>query len=46
MLTKAEHTCEDYSIFSPIISMTFGPNDSPLAGREGNKLTSNMIKDH
>jgi GTP-binding protein len=25
--------------------MTFGPNDSPLSGREGNKLTSSMIKD-
>ncbi len=32
-------------ISPPIISMTFGPNDSPLAGREGNRLTSNMIKD-
>lgn len=32
-------------ITPPIISMTFGPNDSPLSGREGNKLTSSMIKD-
>jgi GTP-binding protein len=32
-------------ISPPIISMTFGPNDSPLAGREGSKLTSTMIKD-
>ena len=32
-------------ISPPVISMTFGPNDSPLAGRDGNKLTSNMIKD-
>ena len=32
-------------ISPPIISMTFGPNDSPLAGKEGNKLTSTMIKD-
>lgn len=32
-------------ISPPVISMTFGPNDSPLAGREGTKLTSNMIKD-
>lgn len=32
-------------ISPPVISMTFSPNDSPLAGREGNKLTSNMIKD-
>lgn len=28
-----------------VISMTFGPNDSPLAGKEGSKLTSSMIKD-
>lgn len=32
-------------ITPPVISMTFGPNDSPLAGREGTKLTSSMIKD-
>lgn len=29
----------------PVISMTFGPNDSPLAGREGTKVTSSMIKE-
>ena len=28
----------------PVISMTIGPNDSPLAGKEGTKLTSTMIK--
>ncbi len=28
-----------------VISMTFGPNDSPLSGKEGTKLTSSMIKD-
>ena len=32
-------------ISPPVISMTFGPNDSPLSGREGTKLTSTMIKD-
>jgi GTP-binding protein len=32
-------------ITPPVIAMTFGPNDSPLAGREGSKLTSSMIKD-
>ncbi|RYH04650.1 GTP-binding protein [archaeon] len=32
-------------ISPPIISMTFGPNDSPLAGKDGQKLTSSMIKD-
>lgn len=29
----------------PVISMTFAPNDSPLSGKEGSKLTSTMIKD-
>jgi len=32
-------------ISPPVISMTFGPNDSPLSGKEGNKLTSSMIKE-
>jgi len=32
-------------ISPPVISMTFGPNDSPLSGKEGTKLTSSMIKD-
>ncbi len=36
---------ETIPISPPVISMTFGPNDSPLAGRDGKKLTSNMIKD-
>ena len=36
---------ETIPISPPIISMTFGPNDSPLAGKEGSKLTSNMIKE-
>ncbi|KAJ2791808.1 hypothetical protein H4R21_006259 [Coemansia helicoidea] len=29
----------------PTISVTFSVNDSPLAGREGTQLTSNMIRD-
>jgi GTP-binding protein len=29
----------------PVISMTFGPNDSPIAGREGTRHTSSMIKE-
>ena len=29
----------------PTLSMTIGPNTSPFAGKSGNKLTSNMIKD-
>jgi GTP-binding protein len=32
-------------ISPPVISMTFGPNDSPIAGVEGTKHTSSMIKD-
>jgi len=32
-------------ISPPVISMTFGPNDSPLSGKEGNRLTSTMIKE-
>lgn len=32
-------------ITPPVISMTFGPNDSPLSGQEGSKLTSSMIKE-
>jgi GTP-binding protein len=40
-----EAAVETVPISPPIISMTFGPNDSPLAGKEGNKLTSSMIKD-
>lgn len=33
------------AISPPILSMTFGPNDSPLSGREGQKITSSQIKD-
>jgi GTP-binding protein len=29
----------------PTVCMTFGPNDSPLQGREGKKLTSQLIWD-
>lgn len=29
----------------PTISMTFGVNDSPIAGKEGKYLTSSHIKD-
>ena len=28
----------------PVISMTFGPNNSPLSGQEGKMLTSSLIK--
>ncbi len=44
------HPSVDQPIFTipispPIISMTFGPNDSPLSGKEGTKVTSSLIKD-
>lgn len=32
-------------ITPPVIAMTFGPNTSPLAGAEGSKVTSNLIKE-
>lgn len=32
-------------ISPPVVSMTFGPNDSPLGGKEGTKFTSTMIKE-
>ena len=32
-------------ISPPVISMTFAPNDSPLSGQEGSRLTSSMIKE-
>ncbi|CAN0456662.1 unnamed protein product, partial [Pylaiella littoralis] len=31
--------------FPPVVSMTFGPNNSPLGGKEGTKFTSTMIKE-
>ncbi len=37
--------CDAQPIDPPIISMTFRVNDSPMAGREGNKVTSRMIRD-
>ncbi len=40
-----DNAIQTIPISPPIISMSFGPNDSPLAGREGNKLTSSMIKE-
>lgn len=32
-------------ITPPVIAMTFGPNTSPLAGNDGTKVTSNLIKE-
>jgi GTP-binding protein len=37
--------CEAQPIDPPIISMTFRVNDSPLVGREGDKVTSRLIRD-
>lgn len=39
------HLSQAPPIEPPVISMSFGVNDSPLAGKEGNKLTSNFIRD-
>jgi len=35
---------ETVPITPPVISMTFGPNTSPLTGKDGNKLTGALIK--
>ncbi len=43
--TDREHAVATVPQSPPVISMTFGPNDSPLAGRDGKKLTSSMIKE-
>lgn len=43
--TSVSTPCEAQPIDPPIISMTFRVNDSPLAGREGDKVTSRMIRD-
>jgi GTP-binding protein len=41
-VTEAIHA---QPIDPPTIAMTFSVNDSPLAGREGDKVTSRMIRD-
>eukprot|EP00960_Hanusia_phi_P011664 340568-Hanusia_phi.AAC.2 len=38
-----EKPLETIAIDPPTVCMTFSPNDSPLAGRDGNKLTSQLI---
>lgn len=42
---EVEEPIATIPISPPVISMTFSPNDSPLSGKDGTKLTSNMIKD-
>ena len=41
----AEAPLEADPIDPPTLAMTFSVNDSPLAGREGDKVTSRMIRD-
>jgi len=43
--TSVTVPCEAQPIDPPIISMTFRVNDSPLVGRDGDKVTSRMIRD-
>lgn len=42
---EVEEPLESLPIDPPTISMTFSVNDSPLAGLEGKKLTSSVIKE-
>lgn len=43
--TEWNEALDTPSIEPPTLSMTIGINDSPLAGRDGKKLTSRMIRD-
>jgi GTP-binding protein len=43
--TEYEGTISAQPIDPPTLAMTFSVNDSPLAGREGDKVTSRMIRD-
>jgi GTP-binding protein len=43
--TSVTTPCEAQPIDPPIISMTFRVNDSPLVGRDGDKVTSRLIRD-
>ncbi|ACJ01288.1 translational GTPase TypA [Rhodospirillum centenum] len=43
--TSVEEALPAQPIDPPTLAMTFGVNDSPLAGREGDKVTSRMIRD-
>lgn len=43
--TEVTKALEAQPIDPPTLAMTFSVNDSPLAGREGDKVTSRMIRD-
>jgi GTP-binding protein len=43
--TSVTTPCAAQPIDPPIISMTFRVNDSPLVGRDGDKVTSRLIRD-
>ena len=43
--TAVEGALPSQPIDPPTLAMTFSVNDSPLAGREGDKVTSRMIRD-
>ena len=43
--TEVDEPLESQPIDPPTLAMTFSINDSPLAGREGDKVTSRMIRD-
>ncbi|MFD2265094.1 translational GTPase TypA [Lacibacterium aquatile] len=42
---EVEAPLDSQPIDPPTLAMTFSVNDSPLAGREGDKVTSRMIRD-
>ncbi len=43
--TSVDEPLPSLPIDPPTLAMTFSVNDSPLAGREGDKVTSRMIRD-
>ena len=43
--TSVSNAIQEQPIDPPTLSMRFAVNDSPMAGREGSKVTSRMIRD-
>jgi GTP-binding protein len=43
--TEVETPLDSQPVDPPTLAMTFSINDSPLAGRDGDKVTSRMIRD-